>query len=226
MSLEGEGEAMLQASRRSIFVVMAGLFVMATLCGPASAQTMSFSFYTNTTVNADGTMVSDVTAYDGSSGCTHGNYTLTVTMYGPSGGTAASSGQMHTTVSLQNGDGDYTVSSSLRYLCSCMNNSYVSVGNGQTANRSTFRAVFQYNHPNGNKYEYSGMCAHSCQPSRVCLSVRRNFAYFNGFKVITPVASQCRASSIMDVSDTYAANPCIGSGAGSVIAGWDPMCPF
>lgn len=204
-------------------LLLSGLLVSAAT--PAVAQTMSFSFYKNLTVGSTGRVYADITAYDNSSGCSHSAYSTTATFYGPNSTSSFGYGSMSASTSLLSGDGDYTVVPSLQLTCSCMNYSRITVGGpSQTGNRAQFRAVFSYRGLNGPKYEYGGMCTHSCQPSRICMSGSNNYAYFNGFKLVTPVATRCQPSGVYSLSSTYNANPCVGTGTG-LWTSFDDNCP-
>jgi hypothetical protein len=201
-------------SHRFPHVICLAGALLASSAVPAASQTMSFSFYQNWNVGSDGRVYVDVTAYDNSSGCSHSGYSLNVSLTGPSGGSGAGWGGMSASANLNNGDGNYGVSDDLQVTCSCMHYNPIHAGGGQTAARQAFRAVFSYRGLNGSQYEYGAVCTHSCQPSRICMAGSASYAYFNGFKIVTPALTRCQPSGVYSLSSSYSANPCAGTGAG------------
>lgn len=196
------------------FVAATAAVLLGLSAKPAFGQ-MSFSFYTNMTIDSDGRVYSDVTGYDNTgSACFHSGYSLSATLYGPLGGQFTGWGSLSASASLENDDGDYISIASLRLTCSCNGNGQITVGgpgSSQTAGRTRHRAVFQYSHPNGDGYQYNAMCTHSCQPSRVCVTTQNTYAYFNGFKLATPALTRCTQGPIY----TTAGFPgCVGTGTG------------
>lgn len=217
------------ARSQMLWMVTASLCFLHLSNAPALSQTMSFSFYTNMTIDSGGRVYADVTAYDNSSGCSHSGYSMNVSLSGPLGGSASAWGQMSASASLANGDGDYLSTAVLRLTCSCMNYSVISVGGGGTrSTRTQFRAVFDYKQANGNKHQYDAKCTHSCQPSRVCIAVQSPYppyAFFGGYKLVTPAATRCSQSTPIVTSTSYNANPCLGTGVG-LWTSYDSGCQF
>lgn len=193
----------------------------------ASSQSMSFSIYTDVTIDTSGRIHADITGYDNSSGCSHWNHSLPSSIYGPNGGNTSTSGWSAVSLNLLDDDGDYTIVSNITVNCSCMGGmNYTVSGSNTTANRSRFRAVWDYKQPNGSLHQYNAKCTHSCQPSRVCIDSTAPFAFMEGFKLVTPAISVCRPSSPVLTSSSYSANPCLGSGSYGFSGGFDHGCPF
>jgi hypothetical protein len=207
---------MTNVSRRRLLrsAAATAVVLLALSAEPAFAQ-MGFSFYTNMTIDSDGRVYTDVTGYDNTgSACIHSGYSLSAKLYGPLGGQVTGTGYLFASANLENDDGDYISIASLRLTCSCNGNSQITVGgpgSNQTAPRTRHRAVFQYSHPNGDGYQYNAMCTHSCQPSKVCLMNQNTYAYFNGFKLVTPVATRCTEGPIYTTSGFPG---CVGTGTG------------
>jgi hypothetical protein len=117
-----------------IAVTVAFLQLVGSVATPSYAGVMSFSVYTDGSLNTGvTTFYATVTTSDNSTGCTHGNYTTQLNIYSPSSRhSVANASGLNASASLPiNAEyGTYTVSVTGTYLCSCIFNNTASYGGG------------------------------------------------------------------------------------------------
>ena len=94
---------------------------------PCAAQVMNFSVYTVGTLSSDGsTIFNSVTVQDNSSGCTHSGYITSANISSPDGRYAPSGGWSgmvaNTNIATNSVFGNYALSGSISYYCSCFRN--------------------------------------------------------------------------------------------------------
>lgn len=177
------------ASRSLLFTIAKTLSVVA-ISTPVGAQGMSFSVFTDASANSSGVITSYSSAIDNSWGCSHWQYSITASIYSPSNrlGTSGSTSGLSASAVLSINDelGNYYVTTSGNYRCSCIGGGYAGFGGGFNAVASETTSEVDYTYQSSSinqqqqlKYCNFGRCSHS--PSD-CGS---------GFQDVIGIAQQC-----------------------------------
>ena len=131
---------------------------------------------------------------DGSSGCSHCNHSSTVTLRSPSNRSASSTStglSSSTNLAFSSEEGNYVISTTTYYNCSCQYGARVSFGGGSVWPIGTFRAVFKKNHYDSLKAKWvylkdSSYCNGTCQASQWCSTSQYEWLYIYGLRITSP----------------------------------------
>jgi hypothetical protein len=154
-------------ARHLCLTVATATVVFCMLATPARCQTMSFSVYSEAAGDGDGVVFGTASAYDNSSGCYHGGYTLDVWINGPNGGYSSAQGSLSASLSLADGDGDYPMGVTLSLSCSCIQQYATMAGDSGTLKMRSYASYWKlysgWNMQGHNWLPRTGYeCFHKC----------------------------------------------------------------